>query len=133
MTVYQTRQKVLFKHCDPAGIVFYPRAFEIVNDAVEAFFDEGLGWPFEALLTTHGVPTVDTHTRFVAPMRHGDWLDLTLRVTRVGRTSLGYRLEACCDGQERFTTEAVLVLTDGAGRPTPWPDAIRAKLTEDGA
>ena len=30
-------QKVLFKHCDPAGIVFYPRYFEMINDCVEAF------------------------------------------------------------------------------------------------
>lgn len=33
-------QKVLFKHCDPAGIVFYPRYFEIINDCIEAFFEQ---------------------------------------------------------------------------------------------
>ncbi|MEL6103010.1 MAG: acyl-CoA thioesterase, partial [Pseudomonadota bacterium] len=26
---FQFLQKVLFKHCDPAGIVFYPRYFEM--------------------------------------------------------------------------------------------------------
>ena len=39
------RRKVLFKHCDPAGIVFHPRYFETVNDCVAAFFD-ALGDPF---------------------------------------------------------------------------------------
>ena len=43
-------QKVQFKHCDPAGIVFYPRFIEMINDAVEAMFDEAIGWPFEVLL-----------------------------------------------------------------------------------
>jgi 4-hydroxybenzoyl-CoA thioesterase len=33
-------QKVLFKHCDPAGVVFYPRYFEMINDCVEALFDD---------------------------------------------------------------------------------------------
>ena len=44
------KQKVLFKHCDPAGIVFYPRFFEMINDAVEALFSDVLNWPFEYLV-----------------------------------------------------------------------------------
>ncbi|CPO21707.1 4-hydroxybenzoyl CoA thioesterase [Bordetella pertussis] len=27
--------EVRFRHCDPAGIVFYPRYFEMINDFVE--------------------------------------------------------------------------------------------------
>ena len=45
MTVFRFKQKVLFKHCDPAGIVFFPRYFEMMNDCVETFFDEALGIP----------------------------------------------------------------------------------------
>jgi 4-hydroxybenzoyl-CoA thioesterase len=45
MMLFSINQKVLFKHCDPAGIVFYPRYFEMINDCVEAFFDE-IGTPF---------------------------------------------------------------------------------------
>jgi 4-hydroxybenzoyl-CoA thioesterase len=43
---YQFFQKVLFKHCDPTGIVFYPRFFEMINDAVEAMFSDLLDRPF---------------------------------------------------------------------------------------
>ena len=28
-------QKVRFQHCDPAGIVFYPRYFEMLNTTIE--------------------------------------------------------------------------------------------------
>jgi 4-hydroxybenzoyl-CoA thioesterase len=28
---YHVTQKVLFRHCDPAGIVFFPRYFEMVR------------------------------------------------------------------------------------------------------
>ena len=57
-------QKVLFKHCDPAGIVFYPRYFEMVNDCVEAFFDEALGLPFEDLHDSGAMPTAQIQTKF---------------------------------------------------------------------
>ena len=43
-------QAVLFRHCDPAGIVFYPRYFEMLNDCVEAFLDTELGIPVDILV-----------------------------------------------------------------------------------
>ncbi|MEZ5912341.1 MAG: hotdog domain-containing protein [Paracoccaceae bacterium] len=123
-------QKVLFKHCDPAGIGFFPRLFEMVNDCVEAFFDEALGWPFEEFVGREGVPTAEIHTRFAAPVRHGEILQLSLAVLRVGRSSLGYRLDARCETALRFQTEARLVHVNGAGRPAPWPDAVAQRLAE---
>ncbi|MBO6852243.1 MAG: acyl-CoA thioesterase [Marivivens sp.] len=126
-------QKVLFRHCDPAGIVFFPRYFEMINDCVEHFFDEVLGWPFEELLLDQGVPTAEIKTRFAAPSRHGDRLSLAMHVTRIGRSSLGYRIEATCGTERRFEAETVLVHVDGQGKPASWPDAIRLKLKEDGS
>lgn len=121
-------EKVLFKHCDPAGIVFFPRYFEMINDCVEHFFDAALGWPFEVLLRSAGTPTAEITTRFLAPSRHGDRLRLDLRVTRVGRTSLGYAITASCGEEVRFEAAATLVHVDRSGRPMPWPEAIRTKL-----
>lgn len=123
-------QKVLFKHCDPAGIVFYPRYFEMLNDVVEAFFDEALGLPFETLHDSGGVPTAEITTRFLAPSRHGDHLTIALTVTRVGRSSLGLTFHADCGGEPRFTARSTLVLVDEHGRPRPWPEAVRQKLLD---
>ncbi|MEL6598326.1 MAG: thioesterase family protein [Pseudomonadota bacterium] len=122
-------QKVLFKHCDPAGIVFYPRYFEMMNDCVEAFFDEVLRAPFEDIHASGGVPTAQIATRFTAPSRHGDHLILTLRVEKVGRTSFDYRMSATCGSERRFETTATLVHITSAGRPTPWPEPIRETLS----
>ncbi len=121
-------QKVKFKHCDPAGIVFYPRYFEMMNDLVEAFFDDALDCPFEDLHSNGGVPTAEISVQFTAPSRHGDRLELALTCTRLGRTSLGIETEATCQGQRRFVATSTLVLIDAGGKPTPWPDHIRAKL-----
>ncbi len=38
--------RVEFNHCDPAGIVFYPRYFEMANSVVENFFRDEVDYPF---------------------------------------------------------------------------------------
>ena len=119
-------QKVLFKHCDPAGIVFYPRYFEMMNDLVEAFFDRALGAPFEALHRTHAVPTATIEATFHAPSRHGDLLILAAAPTRIGGASMDMALAAHCAGEPRFTAASTLVHIARDGRPERWPDAIRA-------
>lgn len=125
---FELAQKVLFKHCDPAGIVFFPRYFEMMNDCVEHFFAEVLDWPFETILPQEGIPTAEIQTRFRAPSRHGDLLMLRLRVRRVGRTSFAYQMTADSAGEIRFETTATLVHVGADGRPAPWPAAIRQKL-----
>ncbi|TNJ41227.1 thioesterase family protein [Phaeobacter sp. B1627] len=126
--MFSMPQKVLFKHCDPAGIVFYPRYFEMMNDCVEAWFSDALEWPLEEIHYTGGVPTANIETRFAAPSHHGDQLTLHLRVTKLGRTSLTYEMTATCEAALRFKTEATLVYVDTDGRPTPWPAPVRIKI-----
>jgi len=128
--MFELPQKVLFKHCDPAGIVFFPRYFEMMNDCVEVFFDEVLGAPFEDLHRSGAVPTAQIQTRFATPSRHGDHLTLKLTITKVGASSADYRMQAFCDDQLRFDTTATLVNVNAKGRPWPWPDTLRTKLLE---
>lgn len=130
MTMFEMHQKVLFKHCDPAGIVFYPRYFEMINDCVEAFFDQALEAPFEELHKSGGVPTAQIQTRFAAPSRHGDNLVLRLKITKLGRTSAQYHFTAHCDKELRIETTATLVNVNVEGRPKPWSDDLRTKLAE---
>jgi 4-hydroxybenzoyl-CoA thioesterase len=125
---YSFPQKVLFKHCDPAGIVFYPRIFEMINDAVEAMFCDLLNWPFEAIHREHGVPTAAINVRFRAPCRHGDMLDLQLMINAIGGTSLNLTTRAVTGTVLRFEADQTLVYVDQNGRPTPWPDSIRQRI-----
>lgn len=118
-------QKVLFKHCDPAGIVFYPRYFEMLNDAVEAMFNDVLKWPFEEIHRQQAVPTVAMDIQFKAPSRHGDLLTLQITVEAIGGSSLSLRTRAISDEQTRFEVRHTLVYVGPDGKPTRWPDHIR--------
>lgn len=125
---FHLRQEVLFRHCDPARIVFYPRYFEMLNDVVEAFFATIPGESFADMHPARGVPTARIETAFQAPSRMGDVLDFALSFTRIGATSAATRFVCTCDGQERLTATSVLVHVGPDLRPMPWPDAVRAAI-----
>ena len=123
-------QKVKFKHCDPARIVFFPRYFEMMNDTVEAFFEDVLGYPFAKVMNGNGVPTVEIEARFSAPSRLGDDLDIVLGITKLGSSSLGFDYQALCGDEQRFAATSTIVLIDDQGRPTPWDARHRAILQQ---
>ncbi|MFQ3787891.1 acyl-CoA thioesterase [Halomonas sp. A29] len=123
-----TQRKVRFQHCDPAGIVFYPRYFEMLNSVVEDYFAEIVGHDFNQLHVSSrtGVPTAHIETDFHAPSRLGETLAFALTIRDVGRTSLTIRTTAECGEEPRLTCDATLVYVDlDSGRPLPWPDDMR--------
>ncbi|MFD1007196.1 MULTISPECIES: acyl-CoA thioesterase [Oceanisphaera] len=96
---FNKKEIIRFRHCDPAGIVFYPRYLEIINDLVEDWF-EVMGYPFNEMDTClgAGVPTVNLNIKFMQPCRQGDTLFLELVCARIGDSSFdikvtGQRLE----------------------------------------
>lgn len=122
---------VEFQHCDPARIVFYPRYFEMISSTVERFFTDALGHGFAGQLDGGtGIPMARIEVDFHAPSRLGERLNLDLTVLRVGTTSAAFRIQ-CSGPDARFTAKGTLVHFDfHAGRPAPWPDALRAGLSK---
>jgi 4-hydroxybenzoyl-CoA thioesterase len=128
---FTTRQRVRFGHCDPAGIAFYPRYFEMCDAAVEDWCEAVLDSPRAAMHLERGLglPTVDLHATFTAVSRLGDWLDIALTVEAVGRTSVSLRAEVSCEGEPRFTVNYKQVLMNlETTKSVPWPDDMRARL-----
>jgi len=131
MKTYTRQQAVMFQHCDPAGIVFYPRYFEMINATVESWFAEEVQWSFQQMHQSDhiAVPTASLQTRFLAPSYLGDELQWTLTITRIGNSSLQLQVCASCEQQTRVECDLVLVLTSGIHfKAVPWPAAIRQKL-----
>lgn len=131
MAVFAHRTKVLFQHCDPAGIVFYPRYFEMINEVVETFFETAVDWPFSQMHVVErlGVPMGRIEADFHAPSRLGDTLDWALSVARLGGASAQVTIRAACGGEARLTAQGTLVMADlDRMKSRRWPDGPRAAL-----
>ncbi len=129
---FTTQRKVRFQHCDPAGIVFYPRYFEMINSVVEDWFEEVVQRDFNQLHVESGtgVPTAAIDTQFHAPSRLGERLTFELAVQAVGRSSLTLQIIAYCGEQKRLTSHSTLVYVDlNSGQPMPWTEAMRQHFT----
>ncbi len=126
---YHRSIRVEFNHCDPAGIVFYPRYFEMTNSVIENFFRDVAGLTFGQMMTNGtGVPTAAVQTVFHAPSRLDDLLDWQLTLTTLGRTSIGLAITAHGTGVHRLTSGFTLVFVNADGRPQRWPEDVRSRL-----
>jgi 4-hydroxybenzoyl-CoA thioesterase len=133
---FRTELLIRFAHVDAAGIVFYPRYFELLNGVVEDWF-AAMGHDFRTLHLREGigVPTVDLKCQFLAPSELGDALEAILDPAEPGRSSCSYDFRMTGGGVERLRGSGVLVCMDLARqRAVPWPDALRRKIqaTRDG-
>ena len=121
-------------HCDPAGIVFYPRYFEIFDASTSALFERALGiTKFEMIKTMEftGWPMVQTKARFIKPTRFGD--DVTVETSiKFGRASfeiqhkLSLKGELCVECSEK----RVWTRRDATGalKSLPIPEDVLAKF-----
>ncbi|MDT8998306.1 thioesterase family protein [Paucibacter sp. APW11] len=132
--VYRRQELVRFGHCDPAGIVFYPRYFEMLNALIEDWLTEGLGVNYAELLGPRrvGLPTVQLNTEFKRISRMGERLAQRVSIVKLGRTSLTLRVEFHGSGAGpdlRVGFDQVLVCTSLVShQPQPFPDDLRAAL-----
>src|SRR5690606_10880982 len=88
MKYFIKEEQIRFRHTDFAGIVFYPRFFEMLNDLVEDWFDEALERPFSKIHETNGIPTVDLKVQFKNAARIGEILTKKLWVIELKNSSV---------------------------------------------
>jgi 4-hydroxybenzoyl-CoA thioesterase len=128
---FLTQKQIRFHHCDPAGIVFYPQYFVLMNELVEDWFNLGLGVDFarfhaEARL---GIPMAHLECDFVAPSTVGETLDWALWVARIGGSSLTLAVEAKLRDDVRVRATLVVVQASlDTRRSVPFAPDFREKL-----
>ena len=115
--IFTKQEKIKFKHIDYAGIVFYPRFLEMLNDLVEDWFEEALDRPFSKMHETNGIPTVDLKIQFKNPARLGEVLTKKLWVIELRNSSV------LCGFQ--FVNENEVTVLDGE------VTLVNVKITED--
>ena len=133
MVPFKYQQKVMFQHCDPAGIVFYPRYFEMLNSCVESWFDKALNYSFATMHLKEkvGVPTVSLHSDFVAPSFLEDELEFALSVSEIGTKSINLNIAVSSDEQLRFKAQVTLVFVDLSQIPPKsiaWHSELKASI-----
>lgn len=130
--VFETQRLVRHGHTDPAGIVFYPRYFEMINETVEDFFREALGRPFGQMHLRNGlgVPTVHIETSFLAPSYCDDVLTFSLRVTRLGRSSVTFDIAAVGNGERRLNASLTIAqVSMKTMKSVPFDESLRNDLS----
>ena len=123
-------KQIRFHHCDPAGIVFYPQYFVLMNELVEDWFDRRLGIPFSDLHRDDrlGVPMGRVECDFLAPSRIGDHLAFMLEVEHLGNAALRIAdtPRSGHEGRVRATLTLVLASLESR-RSVPIPAAMRGR------
>jgi len=84
------RLTIEWGQCDPAGIVFNSRFFELFDSSTWLLFQAALGVKPHELASTFritGIPLVDVRANFIKPIKFGDVIDIVSRVSEFRRSS----------------------------------------------
>jgi 4-hydroxybenzoyl-CoA thioesterase len=129
--VFSVEYPILFSHCDPAGIVYFPRFFDLLHRAMEDWFTFGLEERFADFIMKKklGIPTVGTKVDFVGPARFGDLLQVELRVAKLGSSSIELAIDSFVGERPCFRARhTVCVFSQETYRAVPIPDDLRARM-----
>jgi 4-hydroxybenzoyl-CoA thioesterase len=123
--------EIQFRHCDPAGIVYYPRFIDMVEGAIEEWMGVELGESYRDWIVGQrlGLPRVKVSAEFKRTCTMGERLELLLRLARVGRSSFEVHVEGEVAGDPRFAINIVLVnMSLDTMKAVPFTEAMRQKL-----
>ncbi|MGA9818413.1 MAG: thioesterase family protein [Pseudolabrys sp.] len=87
---YRKQLTIEWGQCDPAGIVFNSRFFEMFDASTWQMFEAALGVKPHELASAFGItgiPLVDVRANFIKAVKFGDIVDLTSRVSEFRRSS----------------------------------------------
>ena len=129
--VFSVEYPILFSHCDPAGIVYFPRFVDLLHRAMEDWFTFGLEERFADFIMQKklGIPTVGTKVDFVSPARFGDLLKIELRVAKLGSSSIDLAIDSYVAGRPCFKARhTVCVFSQETFKAVPIPAELRARM-----
>jgi acyl-CoA thioester hydrolase len=126
------RLRVRWAEADMQGIVFNGHYLTYFDIAVTEYWRSiGLPYPETTADTGGEMYTVKATLEYHSPARYDDEIDLLIRCTRIGRTSLGFALEIWRGEEHLVSGELIYVHADPKARKgAPLPErlicAIRA-------
>lgn len=131
LDLWSGSMRIRFGHCDPAGIVYTPRFFDIFNVVIEQWFEDALGLDYYEFIGQRriGLGYVNARADFFSPCTMGDTLDIAVAVERIGNSSFALVLHAFRESAEALRGHFTVVTTSlESKRPTPIPRDLRVAL-----
>jgi 4-hydroxybenzoyl-CoA thioesterase len=128
---WSTEIRIRFSHCDPAGIVYFARYFDLMNGVVEDWFSGALGLDYAEFIGPRriGLGYVSCGADFAAPGFMGDRLEFAVLIERIGGASIALRINAY-RGEEPILSAGMTIVATSLveHRSIPIPDDLRAAL-----
>jgi len=130
MPRFKTDVTVRFSHVDPAGIVYYPRYYEMMNQVMEVWFEEALGYPYPQMFADGwAVPLAHLESSFLKPSFLNDRLTFALGIKSMGRSRIDLSIITYCRDEIRFVTKKTIIwVAQSTIKSAPIPDAMRKKM-----
>lgn len=131
---YVHRRIIHWGDCDPAGIIYTPRFLDFALEAVEGWQRQVLGLDWYKLKSElgMGMPIVHASLDFLDTVKPGEELDIEVLVTRLGRSSIEFRLTGrTAPEQDSFTCTLIsTVVDDSLYRAIPVPPELRQRIED---
>jgi 4-hydroxybenzoyl-CoA thioesterase len=129
---FRMKRRVKWGECDPAGIIYTTKVLDYAMETLEAWNREVLGVPWLRLNREMklGMPTVRAEMDFLSAPAVDDPVVCELRIERVGRSSITYRITGD-DGDGRALFRVMLtscLVEKPAFRATPIPDGFLERI-----
>jgi len=93
---------VEWANCDPAGVVFHPRFFEVFDQSTWLLFEAALGVKPQDLNKTFdiiGLPLVDARANIIKPPKFGDIVHVDSQIAEFRRSSFEVEHKLTIDGE----------------------------------
>jgi 4-hydroxybenzoyl-CoA thioesterase len=127
--------------CDPAGIIYYPRYFQIFDTCTTVLIERALGMnkiDFLKVYNFVGYPVLETRARFHKPTRYGDEVAIETKLVEYGRSS--FKIEHRLSKGEMLAAEGFETRVWSARDPDdperikaqPIPEAVIARFAAAG-
>lgn len=106
--MYKFKKTINFYDCDPAGILFFARVFEICHSAYEALISsfemKGEYWNNE----NFAVPIIHTEGEYLLPLTPGDIITVEVSVSQLKESSFELHY-ICRNADDKVTNEVKTV------------------------
>lgn len=124
--------QVRLQEVDHAGVMFFAHLFNHAHDAYAELM-RSLGFPLQQIIETaaYHIPLVHAEADYLAPLRHGQLVEVKTTIERLGNSSfsLQYEFNSHNGLCARANTRHVFIDT-GTGNPVSIPDKLRQKLMD---